>query len=152
MLIVPSRACHPCIKPALVGLAEMCLSPILHDITHCICTYAGQIIGGKLEKLRLEHKAQQAAAIARGDIEPDDTPLVCVMLKALINPWEDHGLPSALDSTTTRAIATGAGSIRDKRGRKEYTEISEIGAKATKKAWIWNDPLGRWAQRAVAVA
>jgi hypothetical protein len=53
----------------------------------CSKARAGQLIGGKVEKLRHAHAAAQAEALRNGGIAPDDTPFLCSVLKVLANPW-----------------------------------------------------------------
>lgn len=50
---------------------------------------AGQMVGARLESARMEHKAEQEAAVLRGERAAYDVPLLCATLRALRNPWDD---------------------------------------------------------------
>jgi hypothetical protein len=56
-------------------------------------THTGQMIGGRLEAARLEHRQANAEALRTGAIHPDMTPLYCKVLKALMDPWDAEGGP-----------------------------------------------------------
>ena len=71
-----------------------------------------------MEKLRRRHAAEKAAAIARGDIAPDDTPLLCSILKLLSNPWSAMD-PTAPLEATVAAAAVEPDSAQRRGGSKQ---------------------------------
>jgi len=74
--------------PFVAALRKAVLMPKYALVVTIAGAVAGQVIGGKIERARMRHRDEQAAALARGERLPDQVPLYCAALKAIMNPWD----------------------------------------------------------------
>ena len=75
--------------PFVAALRKAVVMPKYAMVVTIAGAIAGQIIGGKIERLRMQlQEDARAAAIIRGDPMPDDVPVLRSMFNAMSNPWE----------------------------------------------------------------
>lgn len=100
---------------------------------------AGQIIGGKLEARRLAHRTTKAEALAAGGALAEDTPFYCLMLKALLNPWDEAGDSAAQPKAAAgQKKAARGGKRRSEEGSRRRTCAADAQRVGRQRGW----PLG----------